>query len=282
MKRILVAGSFDDYRCGHARFLQEAHRLGEVCVLLWSDRVVAAVTGSAPRFPEAERSYLVRTNRYVTAVTVADDIDTAPQSGYTPSKALIGAIEPDIWLDTRENQGRAVFCSKQGLIYRVLDEGGLDGCPEHDYGGGDLEIGEGAIPARKVVATGCFDWFHSGHVRFFEEASAYGELYVVVGSDENVRMLKGEEHPLFPQAERRYLVGSVRYVSRALVSSGSGWMDAEPEIAALKPDLYVVNEEGDRPEKREFCRDHDLEYRVLKRTPKEGLSPRSSTVLRGF
>ena len=69
---------------------------------------------------------------------------------------------------------------------------------------------------------------------------------------------------------------------RELVSTGSGWMDAEPEIAALKPDLYVVNEDGDRPEKREFCRDHDLEYRVLKRTPKEGLAPRSSTVLRGF
>ena len=78
--------------------------------------------------------------------------------------------------------------------------------------------------------TGCFDWFHSGHVRFFEEASALGELYVVVGHDANVRLLKGEGHPLFPQEERRYLVAAVRYVHRALISSGEGWLDAEPEI----------------------------------------------------
>jgi cytidyltransferase-like protein len=278
LKRVLVAGSFDDFRSHHARLLQEAHRLGEVHVLLCSDREVAAVTGSAPKFPEAERSYLVCANRYVTAVTVADDMDTARQSGYGPSEALIGSIEPDIWLDTEEKRVRAVFCSRHGLDYRLIDAGELCGFPEHEAGSEGYE----PIPAKKVVASGCFDWFHSGHVRFFEEASVYGELYVVVGSDENVRLLKGAEHPLFPQAERRYLVGSVRYVRGAMISTGSGWMDAEPEIESLKPDLYVVNEDGDRPEKRAFCRDHDLEYRVLKRTPKEGLAPRSSTDLRGF
>ncbi len=41
---------------------------------------------------------------------------------------------------------------------------------------------------KKVVVTGCYDWFHSGHVRFFEEVSGYGDLYVVAGSDENVRL----------------------------------------------------------------------------------------------
>ena len=29
--------------------------------------------------------------------------------------------------------------------------------------------------------TGCYDWFHSGHVRFFEEVSELGDLYVVAG-----------------------------------------------------------------------------------------------------
>jgi cytidyltransferase-like protein len=70
--------------------------------------------------------------------------------------------------------------------------------------------------------TGCFDWFHSGHVRFFEEVSALGDVYAVVGSDRNVRLLKGEGHPLLPQEERRYLVRSVRFVTQALVSSGTG------------------------------------------------------------
>jgi cytidyltransferase-like protein len=132
------------------------------------------------------------------------------------------------------------------------------------------------------VATGCFDWFHSGHVRFFEEASALGDLYVVVGHDRNVRRLKGQGHPLFPQEERRYLVQAVRHVKQALVSSGTGWLDAGPEIDALRPEVYVVNEDGDRPEKRAFCRARGIEYVVLERKPKDGLPRRQSTDLRGY
>jgi hypothetical protein len=59
-------------------------------------------------------------------------------------------------------------------------------------------------------------------------------------------------------------------------------MDAEPEIAWIKPDLYAVNEDGDKPEKRAFCGKHGIEYVVLKRVPKEGLARRTSTDLRGF
>jgi glycerol-3-phosphate cytidylyltransferase-like family protein len=119
-------------------------------------------------------------------------------------------------------------------------------------------------------------------MRYFEEASEFGDLYVIVGSDKNVRLLKGDVHPMFSQDERRYLVQSVRFVKQALVSSGSGWMDAEPEIAQIKPDRYVVNEDGDKPEKRNFCETRGIEYVVLKRTPKAGLPRRQSTDLRGF
>jgi glycerol-3-phosphate cytidylyltransferase-like family protein len=104
----------------------------------------------------------------------------------------------------------------------------------------------------------------------------------VVGHDANVRLLKGEGHPLFPQDERRYMVGAVRHVRQALVSTGSGWMDAEPEVERIRPDIYVVNEDGDKPEKRQFCAAHGLEYVVLKRLPKAGLPRRESTFLRGF
>ena len=137
-------------------------------------------------------------------------------------------------------------------------------------------------PAKKVVVTGCFDWLHSGHVRFFEEASQFGDLYVIVGHDENVRLLKGENHPMHSQEERCYMVGSIRFVQHAMVSSGSGWMDAEPEIEELQPDIFLVNEDGDKPEKRRFCQEHGLEYRVLSRAPADGLPARTSTDLRGF
>jgi glycerol-3-phosphate cytidylyltransferase-like family protein len=105
---------------------------------------------------------------------------------------------------------------------------------------------------------------------------------VVIGHDANIRLLKGEGHPMFCQDQRRYMAQSIRYVKRALISSGDGWLDAEPEILRLRPDIYAVNKDGDRPEKRDYCESHGIEYRVLTRLPKEGLPRRQSTSLRGF
>jgi hypothetical protein len=67
-----------------------------------------------------------------------------------------------------------------------------------------------------------------------------------------------------------------------MISSGSGWIDAEVEIAEIGPAFYVVNEDGDEPDKREFCRAHGIEYVVLERKSHVGLEARSSTALRGF
>jgi len=146
------------------------------------------------------------------------------------------------------------------------------------------EIGKTALPgaAKKVIVTGCYDWLHTGHVRFFEEVAEYGDVYAVVGNDANVASLKGPGHPQFPEDERRFVVGSLKYVKQALVATGSGWLDAEPEIQRIKPDIYAVNEDGDKPQKREYCEAHGIEYLVLKRLPRPGLPRRSSTDLRGF
>jgi cytidyltransferase-like protein len=135
---------------------------------------------------------------------------------------------------------------------------------------------------KKVVVTGCYDWLHSGHIRFFEEVSHLGDVYVVVGHDANIRLLKGPGHPAFSQQERRYMVSSIRYVTQALVSTGEGWLDADPEIQKIRPDIYAVNEDGDRGGKRDYCIRAGIEYRVLKRIPAPGLPQRSSTDLRGF
>jgi len=142
------------------------------------------------------------------------------------------------------------------------------------------DLGAGRRP--KVVVTGCFDWLHSGHVRFFEEAATYGELTVVVGSNRNVSLLKGPRNPMFDEQDRRYLVSSIRHVHQSLISTGEGWMDAAPEIDAMKSDIYIVNEEGDKPEKQAFCQHRGIRYVVLHRAPATGLMSRSSTALRGY
>jgi cytidyltransferase-like protein len=185
-------------------------------------------------------------------------------------------FKPGTWVIEPGSQctAKRAFCAAAGLRLHVLAAGDLAGFPEPPA---DPPSGK-----TKVIVTGCYDYFHSGHVRFFEEVAGLGDLFVVVGNDANVRLLKGAGHPLLTEAERRFTVGAIRHVKQALVSTGMGWMDAEPEIAWIKPDLYAVNEDGDKPEKREFCQNHGIEYVVLKRVPKEGLTRRSSTDLRGF
>jgi cytidyltransferase-like protein len=268
---VVVSGGFDDIRARHLRLLQQAAALGEVTVLLWSDESLQKLTGKAPRFPAAERLYLLQAVRYVSRVLVA----SAPAS--SNSLPHVDGLQFGVWADeeSAQNVARAEYCRKQGLRYHVVPESKFRHFPA-----------AAPLPSRadrkKVIVTGCYDWFHSGHVRFFEEVSTYGELYVVVGHDANIRLLKGKGHPLVSQEERRYLVGSIRHVHEALISTGDGWLDAEPEIRRLKPDIYAVNEDGDKGGKREYCREVGLEYLVLKRTPAPGLAARRSTELRGF
>jgi cytidyltransferase-like protein len=132
---------------------------------------------------------------------------------------------------------------------------------------------------KKVFVSGCFDMLHSGHIAFLEEAATYGSLYVCLGSDENVRQLKGR-YPVCTQNERRYMVQALRCVSDCRISTGWGMLDFEEELCSVKPDLFVVNEDGNTPAKAELCRRLGIEYRVLKRIPHGDLPARSTTVLR--
>ena len=271
-KHAVVFGGFDDMRSRDIRFLQEAARLGPLHVLLAGDERLRRETGRDPKFPQAERLYFLEAIRYVTGVHLIE--------GSADPHALtsVAGVQPRAWVvrEGGEDTARRAFCDEHGLEYRIVTDDELDRYPE------DALPAPASSGRKKVLVTGCYDWFHSGHVRFFEECSELGDLYVVVGHDANVRALKGEGHPMFNERDRAYVVGSIRYVTQALVSTGHGWMDAEPEIERIRPDIYAVNEDGDKPIKRQFCADHNLEYTVLKRLPKPGLPRRESTHLRGF
>jgi cytidyltransferase-like protein len=274
MRQIVITGSFDDLRSRGVRFLEEASKLGQVNALLWSDETVLAQTGHKPKFPLTEREYFLQAIRYVSRVWT---VEGPAQPDVLPE---VPGLHADAWLvgEAEASPGKAAFCRSNALSYHVIPDEALRGFPAPA-----LAPASPFAPGRKkAIVTGCYDWLHSGHVRFFEEVSELGDLYVAVGNDANVRNLKGEGHPLFPQEERLYMVQAIRYVTQAMPTSGWGWMDAEPEIAWLKPEIYAVNEDGDKPEKREFCAQHEMEYVVLKRLPKEGLPRRQSTDLRGF
>lgn len=132
---------------------------------------------------------------------------------------------------------------------------------------------------KKVFVSGCYDLLHSGHVEFFRQAAAYGDLYVGIGSDETILHYKNHK-TLYNERERLFMVKAIRYVKDAFINAGSGIMDFVPTVDRLNPDILVVNEDGASEEKRLFCEERGMEYVVLKRDPHEGLEAHSSTSLK--
>lgn len=127
--------------------------------------------------------------------------------------------------------------------------------------------------------SGCFDMLHSGHVAFFKEAAKYGDVYVGLGSDSTIAELKGRQ-TINSEQERLYMVKAVRYVKNAFINSGSGIIDFNTELKNLKPEIFVVNEDGYSPAKQQLCNNLGIELKVLERIPDSGLPARSTTDIR--
>src|SRR6202166_1588672 len=88
-----------------------------------------------------------------------------------------------------------------------------------------------------VLANGCFDTLHVGHVRYLEGARGEGDILVVaVNSDSSVCALKGPGRPILPETARAALVGALRTVDYVLLFS-------EPNVEALlqelRPDVHA-------------------------------------------
>jgi cytidyltransferase-like protein len=132
---------------------------------------------------------------------------------------------------------------------------------------------------KKVFVSGCFDMLHSGHIRFLEEAAAYGDVYVGIGSDHTVKELKGR-YPVYTQEERKYMIEALKHVKACSINQGSGIMDFLEELERVSPDYFLVNEEGNTPAKLRLCQRLGIQYVVLKRTPRARLPARSTTSLR--
>ncbi len=134
---------------------------------------------------------------------------------------------------------------------------------------------------KKVFVSGLFDLLHSGHIQFFKEASSFGDLYVAVGSDQTLYEIKGRA-PIIFEEERLFMIKAVRYVKDADISRGSGLLDFLDVLQRVQPDIFIVNEDGNIPEKQALCEELGIEYKVLKREPQKGLTARSSAAMRSI
>lgn len=91
--------------------------------------------------------------------------------------------------------------------------------------------------ARIVLANGCFDVLHVGHVRYLAGARELGDVLVVgINSDEQVARLKGPDRPVLPASERAEIVGSLESVTYVTIFDEP---TVEELLLALKPDVHA-------------------------------------------
>ena len=87
-----------------------------------------------------------------------------------------------------------------------------------------------------VLANGCFDVLHVGHVRYLQGARREGDVLVVaVNDDEAVRALKGEGRPILPAEERAEVVAALEGVDHVTIFPGT---TVGSVIDAIQPDVH--------------------------------------------
>lgn len=88
-----------------------------------------------------------------------------------------------------------------------------------------------------VLANGCFDLIHVGHIRYLEEARSQGDLLVVaLNSDASVRRLKGEGRPILQEEERAEILAAFSCVDFVTIFPED---TVDQVILTLKPDVHA-------------------------------------------
>ena len=115
-----------------------------------------------------------------------------------------------------------------------------------------------------VLCDGCWDVIHYGHILHVEAAKKMGDLlWVSVTDDVHVR--KGPGRPIYPQEKRLVVIKSIRFVDKAITTSGM--MEA---LQIVKPSILVKGADYSRglsDYHENYCRKNGIEIRYTT-TPK--------------
>jgi rfaE bifunctional protein nucleotidyltransferase chain/domain len=90
---------------------------------------------------------------------------------------------------------------------------------------------------RMVLANGCFDALHVGHIRYLEGARREGDVLVVgVNADSSVSSLKGPGRPVLDEKARALLVAALRCVDYVVLFAEP---TVETLLEVLRPDVHA-------------------------------------------
>jgi rfaE bifunctional protein nucleotidyltransferase chain/domain len=95
-----------------------------------------------------------------------------------------------------------------------------------------------ALKGRNVVlANGCFDILHVGHLRYLRGARALGDVLVVaINSDRSVRTIKDSGRPILDEQERVALVSAIECVDYVVLFDEP---DVSRVLQTLRPAVHA-------------------------------------------
>lgn len=120
---------------------------------------------------------------------------------------------------------------------------------------------------RVVHCHGVFDLLHIGHIRYFRQAAAMGDVLVVTVTPDRF-VDKGPHRPAFNQDLRAEAVASQDAVDHVAINA---WPTAEETLRALRPDVYVKGSDfksvdsdptGKLQREAEVCKGLGIELRL--------------------
>ena len=93
-----------------------------------------------------------------------------------------------------------------------------------------------------VLAGGCFDILHIGHMDFLEKAKKRGDvLFLFLESDAKIKQLKGDQRPIFDQMERAKVLSALKFVDYIiLLPEFKKNEEYDTLIKNIKPNIIAV------------------------------------------
>ncbi len=88
-----------------------------------------------------------------------------------------------------------------------------------------------------IFTNGCFDILHRGHIELLKYCAEIGDRVIVgLNDDESVRRIKGDNRPVNPELDRKFVLESCRYVDQVMLFTEDTPYEL---IKKVQPDVIV-------------------------------------------
>ena len=93
-----------------------------------------------------------------------------------------------------------------------------------------------------ILAGGCFDILHIGHITFLENAKKSGDILILLlESDLAIKKLKGKKRPINDQEDRAKILSAIEFVDFIIIlPKPFKNEDYQDLVSEIKPDIIAV------------------------------------------